>query len=161
MLAINTFCLSMGFATLAISATRTLHVSTRGYGLLLAAGAVGAVVGGIVNPRILERVPNLMALALALAVNVICFAGIGLSPNGVAVAIWLSVNGSATTIWNVVVVTYRQHAVPDELRGRVNSVYRMIGWGSSRPAPLLAVWQPTRSASGRHSSSAVSSGQSP
>jgi MFS family permease len=27
------------------------------------------------------------------------------------------------------VVTYRQHAVPDELRGRVNSVYRMIGWG--------------------------------
>lgn len=128
-LTINTFCYSMGFATLVLFATRTLHVSTRGYGLLLAAGAVGAVVGGIVNPRILERFPNLIALALALAVNVICFAGIGLSPNGIAVAIWLSVNGFATTTWNVVAVTYRQRAVPDELRGRVNSVYRMIGWG--------------------------------
>jgi MFS family permease len=129
LLAVNTFCYSMGMATLVLFATRTLHVSTRAYGLMLAAGAVGSVVSGIVTPRILARVPNLLMLALALAVNVACFIGIGLSPNGVYVAVWLTVNGFATVIWNVVSLTYRQRAVPDELRGRVNSVYKMMGWG--------------------------------
>lgn len=129
LLAVNTFCYSMGIATLVLLATQTLHVSARGYGLMLAAGAVGSVVSGIVTPRILARVPGLVMLALALAVNVACFVGIGLSPNGVYIAIWLSVNGFATVIWNVVSLTFRQRSVPDELRGRVNSVYKMIGWG--------------------------------
>jgi MFS family permease len=129
LLAVNTFCYSMGIATLVLFATRTLHVSTRGYGLLLAGGAVGSVVSGIVAPRILARFPDLLMLALALAVNVACFVGIGLSPNGVFVAVWLSVNGFATVIWNVVSLTFRQRSVPDELRGRVNSVYKMVGWG--------------------------------
>lgn len=129
LLAVNTFCYSMGVATLVLFATRTLHVSARGYGLMLAAGAVGSVVSGIVTPRILARVPGLVMLALALAVNVACFIGIGLSPNGVYIAVWLSINGFATVIWNVVSLTFRQRSVPDELRGRVNSVYKMIGWG--------------------------------
>jgi hypothetical protein len=32
-------------------------------------------------------------------------------------------------MWNVVTVSLRQRVVPDELLGRVNSAYRMIGWG--------------------------------
>jgi hypothetical protein len=33
------------------------------------------------------------------------------------------------TMWNIVTVTPRQRIVPNEMLGRVNSAYRMIGWG--------------------------------
>jgi predicted MFS family arabinose efflux permease len=32
-------------------------------------------------------------------------------------------------MWNIVTVSLRQQIVPSELLGRVNSVYRMLGWG--------------------------------
>ena len=32
-------------------------------------------------------------------------------------------------MWNVVTVSLRQRVVPGHLLGRVNSVYRMLGWG--------------------------------
>ena len=126
----NTFCFAMGTATLVLLATRTLHISTAGYGVLLAvARAIGSVLGGVLTPRLLTRVADFHALAAGLAVNVVCFVGIGLAPNSAALASWLALNGFATTIWNVVSLTYRQRSVPDELRGRVNSVYKMLGWG--------------------------------
>lgn len=33
-------------------------------------------------------------------------------------------------LWNVVTVSYRQRLIPDDLLGRVNSVYRFFGWGA-------------------------------
>ena len=33
-------------------------------------------------------------------------------------------------LWNVVTVSYRQRLIPDALLGRVNSVYRFLGWGA-------------------------------
>jgi MFS family permease len=41
----------------------------------------------------------------------------------------MACNGFFVTMWNVVTVTLRQRIVPAELLGRVNSVYRMLGWG--------------------------------
>jgi MFS family permease len=32
-------------------------------------------------------------------------------------------------MWNVVTISLRQRTVPSALLGRVNSVYRMLGWG--------------------------------
>ncbi|MFI0798973.1 hypothetical protein [Amycolatopsis lurida] len=41
----------------------------------------------------------------------------------------LAVSGFVTTIWNVITVSVRQRDVPASLLGRVNSVYRLLGWG--------------------------------
>ena len=41
----------------------------------------------------------------------------------------LAGQGFAVTMWNVVTVSLRQQIVPSRLLGRVNSVYRMLGWG--------------------------------
>jgi len=41
----------------------------------------------------------------------------------------LALNGFATTMWSVVTVSMRQRMVPSDLLGRVNSAYRMLGWG--------------------------------
>ena len=32
-------------------------------------------------------------------------------------------------MWNVITVSLRQAIIPDHLLGRVNSVYRFLGWG--------------------------------
>jgi hypothetical protein len=40
----------------------------------------------------------------------------------------MATNGFLTTPWNIVTVSLRQQIVPSDLLGRVNSVYRMLGW---------------------------------
>jgi MFS family permease len=129
LLGVNTFCFQLGTVTLVLLATQTLHLGVRGYGLLLAGAAVGSVVGGLVHARIAARIGTLPALVIALAANVPLFVGIGLSPDAVVLGTLLALNGFVTTMWNVVTVSLRQQIVPAELLGRVNSVYRLLGWG--------------------------------
>jgi MFS family permease len=129
LLGIYNFANQMGQAVLVLLATQTLHVSTRGYGLLLAASAVGSVVGGLVNPILTRRLGLLPSLVLPALVDAAAFVGIGLAPGPVVVAALLAVQGFSVTMWNVVTVTLRQRVVPGHLLGRVNSVYRMLGWG--------------------------------
>jgi hypothetical protein len=57
------------------------------------------------------------------------FVGIGLAPDPIAMAALMAADGFFITMWNVVTVSLRQQIVPSALLGRVNSVYRMVGWG--------------------------------
>jgi MFS family permease len=129
LLGIYNFANQMGQAILVLLATQTLHVSTRGYGVLLAASAVGSVVGGLVNPILTRRMGMLPSLVLPAFIEAAAFVGIGLAPGPVVVAALLASQGFAAAMWNVVTVSLRQRVVPGQLLGRVNSVYRMLGWG--------------------------------
>jgi MFS family permease len=129
LLGIYNFANQMGQAILVLLATQTLHVSTRGYGLLLAASAVGSVVGGLVNPVLTRHLGLLPALVLPALIDAAAFVGIGLAPGPVVVAALLAVQGFSVAMWNVVTVSLRQRIIPGQLLGRVNSVYRMLGWG--------------------------------
>jgi MFS family permease len=129
LLGVSNFSSQMGQATLVLLATQTLHVGTGGYGLLWTAAAVGSVLGGLVNPAISRRLGLLTSLIVAMAAFAVLDAGIGLAPDFAAAAALMACNGFFVTMWNVVTVTMRQRIVPAELLGRVNSVYRMLGWG--------------------------------
>jgi MFS family permease len=48
----------------------------------------------------------------------------------VAVAASLAIGAFGGLVWNVITVSLRQSLVPDELLGRVNSAYRLVGWGT-------------------------------
>jgi MFS family permease len=129
LLGIYNFANQMGQAILVLLATQTLHVSTRGYGLLLAASAVGSVIGGLVNPVLTRKLGLLPPLVLPAVAAAAAFVGIGLAPDAVVVAAMLAVQGFSAAMWNVVTVSLRQRIIPGHLLGRVNSVYRMLGWG--------------------------------
>jgi MFS family permease len=129
LLGVNTFCGQLGNATLVLLATRTLHLNARGYGVLLAGAAIGSLLGSLVNAGVVKRIGALPALLTALATNVVIFVGVGLSPNAIVLGALLAANGFVTTLWNIVTVSLRQQIVPSELLGRVNSVYKMLGWG--------------------------------
>ncbi|WP_229802894.1 MFS transporter [Planobispora rosea] len=129
LLGVNTFCGHLGNATLVLLATRTLGLDARGYGLLLAGAAAGSLLGGLAGARVVSRAGELPALLTGLAVNVVVFIGIGLSPNAIVLGTLLAVNGFVVTLWNIVTVSLRQQAVPSGMLGRVNGVYKMLGWG--------------------------------
>jgi MFS family permease len=126
---VNAFCGQLAYATLVLLATQVVHLGARGYGLLLAGAALGSVLGGLVNARVVARIGSRAAVLTALAVNVGAFAGIGLSRDAVVLGAFLAVNGFATTLWNIVTVGLRQRFVPPALLGRVTSAYRLLGWG--------------------------------
>jgi len=71
----------------------------------------------------------LPSLIIAMASFAAVYVAIGLAPGPVVLGLLMACNGFFVTMWNVVTVSMRQRIVPDELLGRVNSVYRMIGWG--------------------------------
>jgi MFS family permease len=129
LLGVYNFANQMGQAILVLLATQTLHVGTRGYGFLLAASAVGSVIGGLVGPALTRRLGFLPSLVTGGAIDAAVFVGIGLAPDPAVAALMLAGQGFGVAMWNVVTVSLRQRIVPSDLLGRVNSVYRMLGWG--------------------------------
>ena len=108
-----------------------LHLTDVQYGLLLAVEAArrGARIagGGAASRR--GSAPG-TTLALAIAVSAGSFFVPVLWAQPVAVAASLAVGAFGGLVWNVITVSLRQSLVPDELLGRVNSAYRLIGWGT-------------------------------
>jgi len=129
LLGVNTFCGQLGNATLVLFVTDALHLGAGVFGLLLAGAALGGVAGGLVITRLVTRLGDLRALLVSLAVNAVVFVGMGFSPNVAVLGGLFAVSSFVTTIWNVVTVSVRQREVPTALLGRVNSVYRLLGWG--------------------------------
>jgi len=128
-LGVSSFCNTMGMATLVLLVTETLKVSSRFYGILLAAAAVGSVLGGLLNPWLTRRLGQVPSLVIAMGAVSVIYVGIGLAPNALVLAALEVFNGFVVTMWNIVTVTLRQRMVPNDMLGRVNSAYRMIGWG--------------------------------
>jgi MFS family permease len=137
LLGASAFCSQMGQAVLVLLATHTLHIGSRGYGLLWTASAVGSVAGGFANPAITRRLGQIPSLIISLGASAAVSAGIGLAPDALVAGLMMACNGFFVTMWNVVTVSLRQQIVPGDLLGRVNSAYRMIGWGLM-PAGALA-----------------------
>jgi MFS family permease len=129
LLGVYNFANQMGQAILVLLATQTLHTGTRGYGFLLAATAIGSVAGGVLSPPLTRRLGMLPSLIIGGAVDAVVFVGIGLAPDPAVAAVMLAGQGFSVTMWNVVTISLRQRIVPAHLLGRVNSVYRMLGWG--------------------------------
>lgn len=117
-------------AILVLYALEELDLSKAGYGLLLAAGAVGAVAGSLLGAWMSRRIGPGRLAVVAVAV----MGAAGLVPafwaNAVAVGVSFAVVGMFGIAWNVVTVSLRQAIIPAELLGRVNSVYRLVGWGT-------------------------------
>lgn len=99
------------------------------FGLLLAGGAVGSLIGAFAAPRLESRLGRAMTLRLAvLAAALTCAAP--LLTNPILVAVALAVAGIGEMCWDVITVSLRQRIVPAHLIGRVNAGYRLVGYGT-------------------------------
>jgi MFS family permease len=122
--------MQMTAAIFVLFAHDLLHLSDRWYGALIAIGAVGAVIGGLVAERLRKRMGALSIIYGTVVLWTLCMFAEGFWPR-----LWVSASATVvmafgTTVWNTVTISLRQRIVPAHLLGRVNSVYRWLVWGS-------------------------------
>ena len=131
MLGIINMAAMFGNAIFVKYAADELGVTGRGFGLLLSVMAVGSIIGGMVGDRIAKRLG--VARSIIFSYAILGLGGIVyvVLPRVWAIMIAVAVFGVASMTWNIVTVSLRQRIVPTELFGRVNSVYRFIGTGST------------------------------
>lgn len=120
---------ALTFATLVLFAQEVLHTSPIEFALLTMGGALGGVTGGYAAPRIRKRLGSGPCLWLTLVVSAATPVAIGLSSVWPIVFVMFALETLVGVLWNVITVSLRQSIIPDELLGRVNSVYRFLAWG--------------------------------
>jgi MFS family permease len=117
------------FSIFVLFALEVLGVSQIGYGFLLATFTIGSVIGSLIASRIAKILGPGTALILQMAIGCIGFLGIGTTSSPIVVGAMFALEGVIVVVWNVITVSMRQSIIPDHLLGRVNSVYRLLGWG--------------------------------
>ena len=117
------------FATFVLFAQEVLGVGPLLFTVLGFGGAVGGLIGGYVAPQVSKRLGSGASLALALAGMTISPALIGLSGWWPVVLVLFGFEAFFGILWNVITVSLRQTIIPEDLLGRVNSVYRFFAWG--------------------------------
>lgn len=134
---VNNSAFVCAFATFVLYATEVLRVPPAWYGILIAASAAGALAAEWWVEPLTRRLSHWHALALSCAGQAIAWAGIALGGNVWLTAALLALFGATSGIGAVALMSARQEATPDELLGRVTSVFRIAGTGITALAALL------------------------
>ena len=117
-------------AILVLFALQILGLNAAGFGALFVPMALGSLLSTALTDQ-MRRVsgvgPLLMFSVFVLGATLL---GTGLTSSWVVVAILSLVSGFFNMTWNIIVVSLRQRIIPDRLMGRINSVYRLLAWGS-------------------------------
>ncbi|HWB90033.1 MAG TPA: MFS transporter [Acidimicrobiia bacterium] len=119
----------MAMATLVLFAQEVLALDATQFGLLSTGFALGGVIGAAVAHRISVAIGQGASLFTTILLSALWLVISGLTSSFWvfwAVGLVTAVTG---TLWNVITVSLRQSLIPDRILGRVNSVYRFVGWG--------------------------------
>jgi MFS family permease len=130
-----TFCAA--FATWVLYAREKLGLTDAQFGLLISAGAIGALVGTPVYHLLEPRVGSLTLLRTGLITETLTHPVLALTRNPWVAGATMAVFGVHAIVWGTVSTTARQLATPDALLGRVNSVYLLAAVGGAALGSLL------------------------
>ncbi|HEY6634908.1 MAG TPA: MFS transporter [Acidimicrobiia bacterium] len=119
----------MATATFVLFAQEILDLDATRFGLVTTGFAVGGVIGSFAAHRIATWLGQGTSLFATIIVGAVATLVSGLTSSFWVfwtMGILFALTG---TLWNVITVSLRQALIPDRILGRVNSVYRFIGWG--------------------------------
>lgn len=123
------FFAEMAIIALVLHVQENLGGGARSYGLILAVGATGGVVGGVAVAPLMKIFPTgVLAQWMNLAAAPV-FLLIAFAPGPATAGLAMFAFSLSGIVWNTISISYRQRVVPDVIRGRVNSVYRLFAWG--------------------------------
>ncbi len=120
------FCQLMAISIVVLYARLSLHVPTAEYGLLMAAAAVGNVVGALVAERVSARLGAVPATVAAGLVAGVAYLGLGAWHSVVGLVGFLLLESLAVPVGSVASIALRQRIIPAELLGRVGMVFRVF-----------------------------------
>lgn len=121
----------------AVGPGSAMGLSEPAYGVLLTTIAAGSLLGSLVAGRVEQRLGRARSLVLAFLGGALPIGVPGVTADPILVGAAFFVGGIAIVVANVITVSLRQQITPDRLLGRVNSGYRLVGWGT-RPLGAAA-----------------------
>jgi hypothetical protein len=126
----------MAVIGLVLHVQENLDLGAQAYGLILAAGAIGGILGGWWGTYIIAWLGPMRSAQWMLVASAPAFLAMALAPSALALGMVMALFQFSGLVWNTVSVSYRQRHIPDALLGRVNSLYRLMAWGMM-PVGLL------------------------
>jgi MFS family permease len=123
-----------GFApvmlTVVVLARRDLELEPAGIGLLFSVAGSGGLSAAAITPWLRRRVPLGWHMISVVGVHALALGLVAVAPSIWLIVVGLFVAGMMETMTGIVQVSYRLALIPDALQGRVNSVYRLLSFGS-------------------------------
>jgi predicted MFS family arabinose efflux permease len=113
-------------STLVLVATKVVGLTPAAYGLALALGGLGGVVGAVATPRLVVRMDRWLLQLGSIALCAVCDLSLAVLPNAVTVALAWGGTGFGFALWHVISLSTRQRVVPENLLARVNSAARTL-----------------------------------
>jgi MFS family permease len=144
MLRLMALCLCVGnvlfcaaFAAFVLYTSSRLGLDEIGFGALLSVWAVGGLLGTVLAPRLRDRFGPATLLRAGLIIEVSTHVVLAVTRTPWVAGLILVLFGVHTMVWGVLIMSLRQRLVPDELRGRVGSVFALLDLGGAAIGTLL------------------------
>jgi MFS family permease len=128
------------YAIVVVFLVRQVHLNASTIGLILSAGAVGGVIGGLFASRLRVRLGSARIIWVSAAVTAPFALLIPLTSAGPGVAFFAVsafVISLGSVVYNVNQASFRQLLCPPRLLGRMNATIRFIVWGTIPLGGLL------------------------
>jgi predicted MFS family arabinose efflux permease len=120
---------SAGLIPILIVLVKQQHGSSFIYGLILAIGGIGGILGAILGGPIQRRFRFGSVIISTVWIQALAWPLYAIAPNPIFLGVIAAISFIAGPVYNVVQFSYRLSLIPDELQGRVNSVFRLLAFG--------------------------------
>ncbi len=114
-----------------------LDVPEQWFGVFMLSGAFGGIVGAVVVSPLKVRFGAGPVMAAANFVGPVALVVMGFFPTVPVAVVCFAVSFGSTSMWNVLVMSLRQAAIPGHLLGRVHGTWRTLLWGTMPLGSLL------------------------
>lgn len=117
------------FADFVLVSHARLGVGSLGYGLLLAASAIGGIAGGLLADRAVGAIGAGWVLRAEMIVEILTYLGLAVTRSAVIAGALLALLGMHLVMFSAVSASLRQSLAPANMLGRVHGAYRVAGNG--------------------------------
>jgi predicted MFS family arabinose efflux permease len=120
---------SMPNAVLVLYALEVVHLSPAGFGAVMVAAGLGALLGGVVAPMLNRRLGRIATLSMTSLLFPLPLAAMSLTSDPIVGCALFGLSAMLVMAGNVLTMSLRQALIPEELFGRVQGAYRTLVWG--------------------------------
>ncbi|HEX7735195.1 MAG TPA: MFS transporter [Ktedonobacteraceae bacterium] len=136
-----------GYALVVIVLAQQMHAAPFMIGIVLAMDGVGSMLGSLLASRLGNRLSFRVIASASHWIWAALWLTMLLARDMVTVSVILALMFVVTMVYDLTQFSYRRMLIPDELQGRVNSVFRMIAYsggplGLALAGFLLQFWGP-------------------
>ncbi|MEU7156860.1 MFS transporter [Streptomyces chrestomyceticus] len=130
MLGALNFCMAVTGTLEVLYVVRWLGLPEAAFGVFLAVGALGGIVGGLLNARLADRFGTFPAALGGMVLMGLAMLLTGLVHHTFVAAAGFALMALGAAVYQALTVSFRQATTPPGRLGRLNGVYRLVGTGT-------------------------------